>query len=343
MPAETLRVLGDLAKAGAKVVFQDSLPTSPNGYSELKRRRAEFSLELSAISREGLVTVTTPGSNPTVALGLAGEPMARQGLRFVRRKLPDGAAYFVVNQSTNEFDGWLPLGSAGSAVAVLDPLARAESGWAKVRSEGGLLEARLRMLPGASLILKMSAEPRTKPKWNVEDPAGRARAITGTWSLSFYNGDQVPPKSYTTDRLESWTLRDDPEAKRFAGTVRYSIEFERPTSGGEALDWLLDLGTVADSARVRINGRELAPLFCPPFQIPVGRWLVPGTNRLEVDVTNVAANRVRDLDVRKVKWKYFEDANVVGKNYKPLDASLWPVRDAGLLGPVTLMPMATTQ
>ena len=53
-------------------------------------------------------------------------------------------------------------------------------------------------------------------------------------------------------------------------------------------------------------------------------------------MTNLAANRVRDLDRRGVPWKTFHDANVVNIDYKPLDASAWPLRDSGLLGPVTL-------
>jgi hypothetical protein len=45
---------------------------------------------------------------------------------------------------------------------------------------------------------------------------------------------------------------------------------------------------------------------------------------------------VRDLDRAGVPWKTFHDANVVNVDYEPLDASGWPLRDSGLLGPVTL-------
>jgi hypothetical protein len=96
---------------------------------------------------------------------------------------------------------------------------------------------------------------------------------------------------------------------------------------------------VAESARVRLNGRPLGVAWCPPFRFRVGLALKAGDNTLEVEVTNLAANRVRDLDRRGVAWKYFHDANVVGRDYKPLDASGWPLRPSGLLGPVTLQPL----
>ena len=69
--------------------------------------------------------------------------------------------------------------------------------------------------------------------------------------------------------------------------------------------------------------------------------LKPKDNRLEVEVTNVSANRIRDLDRRGVKWKSFNDINMVNLDYKPFDASGWPLADSGLLGPVTVTPVAT--
>ena len=149
-------------------------------------------------------------------------------------------------------------------------------------------------------------------------------------------GPTLPPE-YQTAGLVSWTTRTNAEYQRFAGTARYTVEFEKP--GGSADDWMLDLGRVCESARVRLNGRTIGALWCPPFEISVGAFLRPGTNRLEVEVTNLAANRVRDLDRRKVGWKNFYDINVVGRDYHPLDASNWPLLDSGLLGPVMLKPV----
>jgi hypothetical protein len=56
-------------------------------------------------------------------------------------------------------------------------------------------------------------------------------------------------------------------------------------------------------------------------------------------VTNLSANRIRDLDRRGVTWKVFHDINFVNIDYQPFDASGWPVRDSGLLSPVTLTPV----
>ena len=102
---------------------------------------------------------------------------------------------------------------------------------------------------------------------------------------------------------------------------------------------MLDLGEVCESARVRLNGRDYGTLIAPPFRVVVDN-LKPAGNRLEVEVTSVAANRIRDLDRRGVAWRIFKDINFVNLNYKAFDASNWPVTDCGLIGPVTLTPLS---
>jgi hypothetical protein len=59
----------------------------------------------------------------------------------------------------------------------------------------------------------------------------------------------------------------------------------------------------------------------------------------EIEVTNLPANRIRDLDVRKVDWKVMKEINLVDLRYEPFDASGWPVAPSGLLGPVRLVPL----
>jgi hypothetical protein len=87
-----------------------------------------------------------------------------------------------------------------------------------------------------------------------------------------------------------------------------------------------------------LNGNDLGTLITPPYRIAV-EALKPAGNQLEVEVTNVSANRIRDLDRRGVKWKIFEDIDIVNIDYRPFNAANWPVRDSGLLGPVTLTPI----
>ena len=117
--------------------------------------------------------------------------------------------------------------------------------------------------------------------------------------------------------------------------MRYTTTFDAPTHAITQLD----LGDVRESARVRLNGVDLGCRILAPyaFDIPAGT-LKPHANELEVEVTSLGANRIRWNDLNGVKWKYFTDINIVTIDYKKFDASTWPVRENGLLGPVTLLP-----
>jgi hypothetical protein len=157
-------------------------------------------------------------------------------------------------------------------------------------------------------------------------------ALDGDWSVEFVEGGPVLPSVTKVDKLESWTKFGGEAGERFAGTVRYSRSFNVTPS---LKRWTLDLGRVADSARVIVNGKPVATLISQPFRCEVE---LAEKNEIAIEVTNVAANRIRDLDRRGVEWKIFKDINIVDINYRPLDARRWPVREAGLLGPVTITP-----
>jgi hypothetical protein len=90
-----------------------------------------------------------------------------------------------------------------------------------------------------------------------------------------------------------------------------------------------------------LNGKDYGTLITSPFRVLVDN-LKPEGNVLEVEVTSVAANRIRDLDRRGVPWKNFHDINFVNLDYKPFNAADWPLAESGLLGPVTLTPVAPT-
>src|SRR5256885_3189674 len=124
--------------------------------------------------------------------------------------------------------------------------------------KAGAAEVSRRLERGASITLRSFDRPAAGAPWRYRRPVGAAVELQGTWSVSFLAGGPVLPASFRTDTLVSWTEREDSEAGRFAGTARYTIRFDAP---GEASAYLLDLGRVAESARVRLNGEDLGILL----------------------------------------------------------------------------------
>jgi hypothetical protein len=353
MPLPTMQKLVELARDGATIIVKDGLPGDVPGFADYEKRHAEFQQMTGALQFQPEANSLYKAAVGKGAIWLGAdlnalletaqvprEAASDLGVRFVRRSHAEGYHYFLANRSDKAVDGWVTLGRAAQSAVILDPRFDDHSGVASLRKNAaGATQVYLQLLPGESCILRTFTDKTvTGPAWPYLKSGGEPQNITGTWKVEFVEGGPELPKSFETTALGSWTTQDDLETKRFAGTAHYTIEFDRPA--GTANDWLLDLGKVCDSARVKLNGHEVAALWCAPFKIAVGKWLQPGKNTLEVEVTNIAANRVRDLDIRKVPWKYFYDANLASLTQRGgLDASVWPIRDSGLLGPVTLTAM----
>ncbi len=343
MPPETFARLLALARDGATIIFAGALPGDVPGLSRLNERRAELASAVqgvawgaatkgvsSAIVGKGRVFRGDALAPLLAEAGVQRDPLADdQSLRLIRRRTAEGRQYFAV--ASRPIDGWLPLLGTPASVVLMDPMS-GRAGLARLRTVGTRTEAYVQLDSGASLIVRTRDRRASGAAWPYARLVAAPTSLHGRWSVSFTDGGPVLPRPFISDTIATWTGRGDDDADRFAGTATYRITFDAPDT---ARRHQLSLGRVAETARVRLNGRELGVLFAGNYSVETGPLRRTG-NVLEVEVTSVSANRVRDLDRRGVQWRNFHDINFVGIDYKPFDASKWPVRPSGLIGPVTI-------
>jgi hypothetical protein len=219
---------------------------------------------------------------------------------------------------------------------VFDAARKLSSVAACRQTPDGQTQVYLQFDPGESLILRTCSEPVDGPTWSYWFPAGEPHAIAGAWQVQFIEGGPALPSPTQTPVLTSWTeWSGDSEVRRaFSGTARYRITFSKPPGRAEA--WALDLGQVRHSARVRLNQQDLGALYARPFRVLIHDALGEGMNELEIEVTNLMANRIADMDRRQAPWRKFFFVNI---QYKNFDASAWDPLPSGLLGPVRLVPL----
>ena len=337
MPVETLTQLRELAKRTGRVVFE-SLPQDVPGQARLEVRRAALQGLLAA----PVLKLAVAGENIVPALvkhGVPQEQASQAGLAHIRRARTDGHDYFFANLGAKAFDGWLQTGiSAGSAM-ILDPLTGRAGAAAVKRGGDDKLQIYLQLASGESMLVRTyraKRSPAAQP-WRYVKASENGIALRGEWQIEFVKGGPVLPGPARMSTLASWTSLHDAEAQRFAGTARYRVEFDAPAKAADA--WEIDLGDVRESARVTLNGQRLTTAWSLPFKVRLDGLAARG-NVLEIEVTNLPANRIRDLDVRKVPWKVMRDINLVSVKYRPFDAAAWEIEPSGLLGPVTLVPLA---
>ena len=263
-------------------------------------------------------------------------------LSCIRRKNTEGYHYFISALTGKDTESWIPLAVPARSAMLYNPMNGA-SGKALLRQKDGKTEVYLQLASGESAILKTFTEADVQvPEWKYQTVAQGTVELSGLWSLRFVESAPAVHSVPDSVSLGSWTDLSFEGAGTTMGTGCYTTAFviENPAS---AQDWQLSLGDVRESARVRINGREVATLWAVPYCCPIGQYLRPGKNILEIEVTNLPANRIADMDRRGVKWRIFKDINIAALGYKKGTYAGWEPVPSGLLGPVRIIPLKITK
>ncbi|NND08521.1 MAG: hypothetical protein HKN87_19245 [Saprospiraceae bacterium] len=332
LPAETAHRFLDLADAGAMIILEGHVPMAP-GWHNMEERTAELKRIWNQFQQVKGVRKVVDVYEALKTAGIRREMLTDvEGLEFIRRKTDHGTEYFLVNQRKQPFEGWIPLDVEAQSVILMDPMT-GSSGKGYVQDVRDGTNVLVQLPSKSSIVLRALSHEIEGAQWTYTY-AGLGLSLDRNWKIEFISGGETLPPSGEMTVLDSWTTLGE-QAAAFSGTAKYSLRFDDP---GRAEKYKLDLGNVQSTAAVHLNGQKMGTSIIAPFQF-VLTGLQPKDNLLEVHVTNLAANRIRDLDRREVVWKNFYDINFVNIDYEKFDASNWPVRSAGLLGPVTLQPM----
>ena len=121
------------------------------------------------------------------------------------------------------------------------------------------------------------------------------------------------------------------------GTGVYTTKLKLSPKDDPNGNWQIDLGDVRESARVYINGQFIGCAWAVPYVLDCKQSLKKGDNEIRIEVTNLPANRIADLDRRGVKWRKMEEINVVDINYKKTLYDEWLPVPSGLNSSVKLI------
>jgi hypothetical protein len=347
MPLTTMQKIIELAKDGGTICFENALPETVEGFHQFAEREQSLRKLIAALSfveqgktkvaqvGQGKIVVSSDRAELTRAAQIRPEQLTHVGLQGIRRKDQGRHWYFLVNRSKGDVDAYVPL--RGKNFLLMNPMAEQEMGRPQMKQVDDEVQVRIELAAGESMIVREIAPDAQVADWVYHEKADKALVFDQAWKVDFLQGGPKLPAAFSLDALRPWTEQNGEDYQNFAGSARYTTKIVL----GEtvASDYMLDLGEVADSADVRINGKSVARLWARPFTVVLKNVLKSGENVVEIEITNVAANRIAHMDRSKQKWKIFREINIVNRDYKPLDASTWPVRPAGLIGPVTLTPL----
>ena len=218
------------------------------------------------------------------------------------------------------------------------------TGTATFRTQEGPRTLTLQLAPFETMLLAFAKgmvrdlAPQTlHPHPAAEVPARVCAAISppSGWTLSFPPGWGAPPQ-LALAQFAPWRALPgvSAEGRAFSGTASYMAAWTLPERIPSPL--LLDLGEVRDFARVYVNGREAAALWAAPYRCDVAPFVRPGENEIRVEVTSTWFNRLAydfaQPAANRKTWTVWDVTPCTPPCLMP-DA---PLRDSGLLGPVSV-------
>ncbi|MBC8053430.1 MAG: glycoside hydrolase [Sphingobacteriaceae bacterium] len=347
MPIETLEKVIDLARSGATVIIQQ-MPEDVPGLSNLDANRNKLYQIVSSLSfsdagngmkqfkiGSGRLILSADVKKALEFSGISGEKLSTTGLKFIRRQVGNDKYYYLVNHTPAAVNTELPLNVQASSVVILDPQS-GDAGIASSSIDGNTTTVKLQLLPGEALILKTTGNTSGLSKWKYLNTASKPVDVKGEWNLHFSDGGPVLPADKKLTQLVSWTDLGDSAAVSFSGKAEYTIDFKMPKIKGD--EYILDLGKVHESARVWVNGHDAGILWSIPYQARIGKYLKKGKNTIKIEVANLMANRIRDMDKKGIQWRKYHEINFVNINYTAFNAAIWKPQPSGLVGPVTIIP-----
>lgn len=256
------------------------------------------------------------------ALAKAARPESlktQHGLKLIRRKTTDGTRYFVANLTPNDLQQRVSLSVTAQPIHL--DLRSGESCFIEVDKKGkpSICYPLPRNLGKESLITDLTPLP---------------------WTLRFTESQPRVGETIRLTRLQTWESLPNDSIKELMGTGVYETTFTLPEGTDLTANFRLDLGDVRESARIYLNGRYVGTAWACPMTLDFPGWMLQKEqNKLTIEVTNLPANRIAAYDRRGIKWRKFNEINVVDINYKNTLYDQWAPMPSGLNSTVKLLKL----
>ena len=263
------------------------------------------------------------------------------GLKMIRRANSIGHHYFIANLTSKDIASSVALAVNEKHGIWYYPMT-GEYHEATIGAKG----IQLNLKSGDSRILITSNKPVNEWKLGSNVKVGGKEAIAAadsktidltanTWKLSFIEDAPKVGETFNLKGVKSWEGLSD-KAKVMMGTGVYETTIKLSKDDAKK-QWAIDLGDVRESARVYINGEYVGCAWAVPYILNCQDKLVKGKNTLRIEVTNLPANRIAEMDRQGVKWRKMKEINVVDINYKKTTYENWTPVPSGLNSTVKLV------
>ncbi len=336
MTLETLSYLYALSVQGGHIIFDKSLPLDLPGIGR-NSQKSQFDKLKKKLANNPNVYIGNADSI-LINLNIRHETLIASGLNFIRKKSGNEKMWFITNLSNRFLADSISLtGNAGS-LEYYNPMNN-DSGFISFENSANCIKTKIYLPPGSSCFLRSSTQVKEGKPFAFHYPTKDSIELTN-WNVKFLSGlPSIPAGVYRPKVLTSWTTWSDSTLQSFNGYGSYSANFELPPSWINSKGVYLNIEDLRETANVTINNKEIGTIWAVPYQIfiPASRLDFNARNTVILNVRNLSANQIRNMDLQHRYWKKFYDANILDINYKPFDASKWEPVPSGILGKIKII------
>jgi hypothetical protein len=255
-------------------------------------------------------------------------------VRYTHRTLPQGDIYFIANQSdtTIEINPRFRVGgmkpelwdAVNGTIRPLPAFTQDET--------STTVPMQLNSYESAFVVFKTKGETSASVASglaaNYLQPE-KTIMVDTPWEVRF-ESDKIkrgPAEPVIFTQLQDWSKSEDERIRYFSGKAIYKTTLSTGISAHSR--FVLDLGKVSVSAKIKINGKEAGGVWTAPYQTDITSFLNDGNNVIEIEVVNTWVNRIiGDLQLPENERKV--------KPYHNSWKAHSPLQKSGLLGPVTM-------
>ena len=267
-------------------------------------------------------------------------------LEWIHRSAGGTEIYFIANRTNRAERASCTFRVGGKQPELWDPVTGTQRDLPRFEAKDGCTTVPLEFGPNESMFvvfrrsLQAGGVGSQNGKENFADLTP-VQEISGPWTVRFepqwlypLEGlDEAQAKgTFVFDKLEDWTQRPEQAVRHFSGTAVYRKTFELAGQfkiPNSKFKIYLDLGTVKELAKVRLNGTDLGVVWCPPWRVEISDAVKPGANTLEIEVVNLWPNRLAGDSNLPAEQRRTQTNFPAGANQALLSS--------GLLGPVRVM------
>jgi hypothetical protein len=283
------------------------------------------------------------------SMGVPEDFTATGPVRYGHRRTADRDIYFVSNRTGEPIKADCRFRVSEGSPELWDPVTGERRALPQFQRKDGTTTVPLEFDAFQSFFVVFGSKGEAPALPNGKNFAETkpVQEISGAWEVSF-DPKWGGPEKITFDTLQDWTKRPESGIKYYSGIATYRKTFSVSGLPSPVSKLFLDLGTVHDMARVKLNGRDLGVVWCAPWRVEVGDALKVGENQLEIEVANRWPNRMigdkqpADANAREVQAPpgFLGGQKIKTGRYTYCTHDFFkadsPLLPSGLLGPVTI-------